>query len=285
MTNAAVQALVGDLEEIKVERRGAVLVVTLDRAEANNTLVPRVYDELHAVYTNLDPDVRAVVFTSTGEKAFCTGADMKAAAKNLRTLSRHVSGAMKFTPVHYDVWLPYLVAVNGTCSAAGFHFLADADYVVTADHATFLETHVNVGQVGAIEPMTLAPRIGIGNALRLTVLGKAGRLSAADALRISLVDEVVPKGQELERAVHLATEAAKGSPAAIEISKKAIYSTMELPMQEALEQAWQQLLQHREHHPDATEGPKAFAEKREPRWQAPRPAGNDGGQGAGKEGS
>jgi hypothetical protein len=54
-------------------------------------------------------------------------------------------------------------------------------------------------------------------------------------------------------------------------------------MEQALEEAWQQLLQHREHHPDATEGPKAFAEKRPPRWQPPRPAGNDGGKESGEE--
>ena len=100
--------------------------------------------------------------------------------------------------------------------------------------ATFLDTHVDVGQVAAIEPITLLPRIGLGNALRMAVLGQDGRMDAAEALRISLVDEVVEPDALLARAVTLAEQASSGSPAAIEASKRAIRGALERPISEAM---------------------------------------------------
>jgi enoyl-CoA hydratase/carnithine racemase len=164
------------------------------------------------------------------------------------------------------VWLPTIVAVNGVCTGSGFHFVADADIVVASTVASFLDTHVSVGQVTAIEPITLLPRIGLGNALRLSVLGKHGRITAEEAFRISLVDELVEPERLLERAIELAELAATGSPAAIEASKRAIRGSLEHPMSEAMQHGWELLLAHRQ-HPDSDEGPHAFVEKREPKWQ------------------
>ena len=70
---------------------------------------------------------------------------------------------MTVTPLNCDIWLPTIVAVNGVCTGAGLHFIADADLVVASSTASFLDTHVSVGQVAAIEPITLLPRIGLGN--------------------------------------------------------------------------------------------------------------------------
>ena len=170
------------------------------------------------------------------------------------------------TPLHCDVWLPTIVAVNGVCTGAGLHFVADADVVLASTSASFLDTHVSVGQVAAIEPITLLPRIGLGNALRLTVLGRHGRIGAEEALRISLVDEVVEAEALLERAMARAEQAASGSPAAIEASKRAIVAALDLPLREAMQRGWERLVAHRD-HPDSHEGPMAFAEKRDPEWQ------------------
>jgi enoyl-CoA hydratase/carnithine racemase len=159
-----------------------------------------------------------------------------------------------------------VVAVNGVCTGAGLHFVADADVVVASSTATFLDTHVSVGQVAAIEPITLLARIGLGSALRLTVLGRHGRIGADEALRIGLVDEVVEPARLRARAAELAEQAASGSPAAIEASKRAIRGALELPMRDAMQAGWELLLSHRD-HPDSGEGPRAFAEKREAKWQ------------------
>jgi enoyl-CoA hydratase/carnithine racemase len=257
-------------DELRVERRGRVLVVTIDRQERMNALSQEVHDDFLATWTALKTDatVRAIVITGAGERAFCTGMDLKAFAERggPRPVKDDVHEELRLTPLHCDVWLPTIIAVNGVCTGAGLHFVADADVVVASSTATFLDTHVSVGQVTALEPITLLPRIGLGNALRLTVLGRHGRLRADEALRISLVDEVVDPAELLDRAVELAEQAATGSPAAIEASKRAVRGALERPMAEAMQYGWELLLAHRQ-HPDSHEGPMAFAEKREPKWQ------------------
>jgi enoyl-CoA hydratase/carnithine racemase len=257
-------------DELTVERHGRTLVVTIDRQDRMNALSPQIHDDLLATWTSVrtDPTVRAIVVTGAGDRAFCTGMDLKAAAERggPRPVKADVHDELRLTPLHCDVWLPTIVAVNGVCTGSGLHFIADADVVLASAKATFLDTHVSVGQVTAIEPITLLPRIGLGNALRLAVLGRHGRIDAAQASRISLVDEVVEPSRLLDRALEVAEQAASGSPAAIEASKRAIRGALERPMAEAMQYGWGLLLAHRE-HPDSIEGPLAFAEKREPRWQ------------------
>jgi enoyl-CoA hydratase/carnithine racemase len=257
-------------DDLKVDRRGSVIVVTIDRQERMNSLSQEVHDDLLATWTGLKTDrsVRAIVITGAGERAFCTGMDLKAFAERggPRPIKADVHEELRVTPMHCDVWLPTIVAVNGVCTGAGLHFIADADVVIASSSASFLDTHVSVGQVAAIEPITLLPRIGLGNALRLTVLGRHGRIAADEALRISLVDEVVEPELLLDRAVELAEQAASGSPTAIEASKRALRGALERPMSEAMQHGWELLLAHRE-HADSHEGPIAFAEKREPKWQ------------------
>ncbi len=193
--------------------------------------------------------------------------DLKAFAERggPREVTEDVHEELRVTPLHCDVWLPTIVAVNGVCTGAGLHFVADADVVVASTSASFLDTHVSVGQVAAVEPISLLPRIGLGNVLRLTVLGRHGRLGAEEALRIGLVDELVEPEALRGRAVELAEWAAEGSPTAIEGSKRAIRGALDLPHNAAMQAGWELLLAHRR-HPDSLEGPLAFSEKREPKW-------------------
>ncbi len=235
-----------------------------------NAFSQEVYDGLLETWTSLagDRSVRAILVTGAGDRAFCTGMDLKAFAERggPNPVKADVHEQLRVTPLNCDVWLPTVVAVNGVCTGAGLHFVADADVVVASSTATFLDTHVSVGQVAAIEPITLLARIGLGSALRLTVLGRHGRIGADEALRIGLVDEVVEPARLRARAAELAEQAASGSPAAIEASKRAIRGALELPMRDAMQAGWELLLSHRD-HPDSGEGPRAFAEKREAKWQ------------------
>lgn len=253
-----------------VERIGRVLVVTIDRQDRMNALSQEVHDGLTDTWLSLHDDrsVRAIVITGAGERAFCTGMDLKAFAERggPRPAKDDVHEELRLTPMHCDVWLPTIVAVNGVCTGAGLHFVAEADLVVASTTASFLDTHVSVGQVTALEPITLLPRIGLGNALRLAVLGRHGRIGAEEALRISLVDEVVAPASLMERAMERAEQAASGSPAAVEASKRAIVGAMDRPMREAMQHGWELLLAHRQ-HPDSHEGPAAFVEKRDPEWR------------------
>src|SRR5262245_6547026 len=217
--------------ELKLERDGAVLIATIDRPERMNAIgtqlleaFPRVWPEAAA-----DPSVRALVITASGDRAFCTGMDLREVTERGHHRPRgETYDSERITPLNCDVWLPTIVAVNGVCTGSGLHFIADADVVVASTTASFLDTHVAVGQVSVIEPITLLDRIGVGNALKMVVLGRAGRLDAAEALRISLVDEVVEPEQLRIRAVELAHAAASGSPSAMEKSKRAIRGALEL---------------------------------------------------------
>jgi enoyl-CoA hydratase/carnithine racemase len=257
-------------DELKVERRGRVLVVTVDRQERMNALNQAVHDGLFETWNSVksDPGIRAIVITGAGDRAFCTGMDLQdhAARGGPRPSKPNVHDELRQTPLQCDIWMPTIVAVNGVCVGGGFHFVADADVVIASTKASFVDTHVSVGQVAALEPITLLPRIGLGNVLKLMVLGRKGRLGPEEALRISLVDEVVEPEHLLDRAVELAEAAASGSPAAIEASKRAIRAALERPMAEAMQYGWELLLAHRQ-HPDSIEGPRAFAEKREAQWQ------------------
>jgi enoyl-CoA hydratase/carnithine racemase len=255
--------------ELKVERRGRVLVVTIDREHRMNALNEAMHDGLRETWMSLESDrgIRAIVITGVGDRAFCTGMDLRDHAERggPRPAKADVHEHQRLTPLNCGVWLPTIVAVNGVCAGGGLHFVADADVVVASARASFVDTHVSVGQVAAIEPITLLPRIGLGNALRLMVLGRQGRIGPEEALRISLVDEVVEQEKLLNRAIELAEIAASGSPAAVEASKRAIRGALDRPMAEAMQYGWELLLAHRE-HPDSLEGPRAFAERREAKW-------------------
>jgi enoyl-CoA hydratase/carnithine racemase len=183
--------------------------------------------------------------------------------------SDKVAEALKLSPLNCDVWLPTIVAVNGVCAGGGLHFVADADVVIASEEASFVDSHVSNGQVSALEPISLAPRMGFSNALRFAMLGSAGRMDAEEARRVGLVDEVVSKDRLLERAVELGDALSAPSPAAVEASKRAARASLEVGYSEAMQIGWDLLMAHRA-HPDALEGPAAFAEKRAPRWTARR---------------
>ncbi|HEV3186753.1 MAG TPA: enoyl-CoA hydratase/isomerase family protein [Acidimicrobiales bacterium] len=255
--------------ELRLERDGAVLIATIDREDKMNALGTQLHEDLEAAWASVkaDSSIRAIVLTAVGERSFCTGMDLRelVARGEHRQSPENVHDALKITPLNCGVWLPTVVAVNGVCAAAGLHFVADADVVIGSTKAWFVDTHVSVGQVSAIEPITLIPRIGLGNALRLALLGRAGRVDVEEALRISLIDEIVDPGQLRSRAIELAQAMAAGSPAAAEASKRAIRGALERPMSDAMQYGWEVLRAHRE-HPDCTEGPRAFSEKRTPQW-------------------
>jgi enoyl-CoA hydratase/carnithine racemase len=255
--------------DLKLERDGAVLIATIDRPEHMNTIGSQLREELPQAWTDAaaDASIRALVVTASGDRAFCTGMDLKETVErgHHRPIAETYHG-QRLTPLNCDVWLPTIVAVNGVCAGAGLHFIADADVVIASSGASFVDTHVSVGQVSAIEPITLLDRIGVGNALRLVVLGRTGRIGPDDALRISLIDEIVDHDTLRSRAVELGHAAASGSPSAIEKSKRAIRAALELPRHEALQYGWDLLRDQREQHPDALEGPRAFVERRAPNW-------------------
>jgi enoyl-CoA hydratase/carnithine racemase len=248
-----------DDDELLVERDGHVVVITINRPQRLNALSRGVRSRLTGLWPELDadPDVRAVVVTAAGDRAFSSGGDVS-----------EFDGAEdypRFTARQAGVFKPVILAVNGLCASAGLHFVADSDIVICSENATFFDTHAHVGQVSALEPIGLARRIPVGEVLRMVTLGRAYRIDAARALAIGLVSEVVPLEQLRARAIELARIVASASPQTLKVSLRAIWESLDLGLDDGLRHGYELLQAHLD-HPDAQEGPAAFMARREPQW-------------------
>jgi len=261
-------------KELIYARDGHVLTLTLNRPERMNALNHNLLKvELPAAFREAaaDPEVRVVIVTGAGERAFCSGADLKDAAEtgSIGGTSGPSQGPYyRGTPtdfLHVGFDKPVIVAVNGMCLGAGLHFVADGDLVLCSDRATFFDTHVRVGQVFALESIALMRRVAFGEVMRMMLISGAERLDAQAALRIGLVSEVVPHAELLKRAAGLGATIAEYSPATIAASKRAMWEALDRGLFDALENGWRYIYQHWS-HPDYVEGPRAFTEKRKPNW-------------------
>lgn len=248
---------------------GAVATVRLNRPEVGNALSRAMRPALAAIWADVmaDDAVRVVIITGAGDRHSCTGADIREVAETGSTTSGHgrVSEDIVWSPLQQGVWKPVICAVNGLVAGGGLHFVADADIVVAAAHASFMDTHVSVGQVGAVENIGLTRRMPIGAVLRMTLMGRHFRLDATRAHQLGLVDEVVDADELMATARTIADAIASNSPAAVTLSKQAIWAATEMPHQAALEHGWALARTHWS-HPDFREGARAFAERRPPRW-------------------
>ncbi|MFI7166274.1 enoyl-CoA hydratase/isomerase family protein [Rhodococcus erythropolis] len=242
--------------------------MTLDRVERMNAISPDMLGELAQVWDQFEREgsLRVAVVTGAGRKAFCSGADVSSVADKSRARTGVFERENSFTPLQAKVTKPTICAVNGVCAGGGLHFVADTDFTIAADSATFVDPHVSVGQVSAIETMVLARRIPHQAVMRMMLLGRAERLSAQRALELGMVTEVVPANRLRERALELAAVIASNSPDAIAASRACIWDALERPLHDAIRLAWPVLRAHGDNHPDAQEGPKAFFEKRPANW-------------------
>jgi enoyl-CoA hydratase/carnithine racemase len=256
-------------EGLRYEKRDHIAYLTLDRPERGNSLHPAMHTLIRKIWEDVkrDPDVRAVIMTGTGDQHFCTGADLGVIADNGRVSQGPgpVNDEVFWSPRQNQVWKPVICAVNGACAGGGLHFVADADIVLAAPEAYFVDPHVNVGMVGGLESTSLAYRLPIGAVLRMTLMGRAYRMSAQRAFELGLVDEVIARGKLLSTATEIATAIVANSPTAVSLSKQAIWASREMSYQQALEYGWALIRMHW-NHPDFREGPAAFSEGRVPEW-------------------
>jgi enoyl-CoA hydratase/carnithine racemase len=259
-------------ETLQVERHGHVGWLIFDRPKAANAMNATMMGELEQAWLELDadPQVRVIVNTGNGA-AFQTGVDVVQLAKDkdaMRKFSRQTRDAtLRFTSWHLGIWKPVIAAVNGTCAGGGMHFVADADIVLAAANASFVDPHVSIGQVVAYEGIALARKSPMEAILRMALVGRHERLSAERARQLGILSEVVDPPEQLrERAQALAETIARNSPAAMRATKQALWGALESGLTDACRNG-AQLLAGLWGHPDQDEGPRAFAEKREPDWQ------------------
>jgi enoyl-CoA hydratase/carnithine racemase len=272
---------------LTVERRGPVGWLVFDRPSARNAMDATMLAELETAWRQLDADsaVRVIVNTGAGP-AFQTGLDMAQLAGDrdaLRLQSQRTKRAeLRLTAWHNQVWKPVIAAVNGTCAGGGLHFVADADIVVAASDAVFLDPHASVGQVTAYEPIGLVRKMPAEAVMRMALVGRHERLSAQRALELGMISQVVDPPERLrDEAQRLAETIARNSPAAMAATKRALWRALELGLTDAC-RAGAKDLASLWGHPDQEEGPQAFAEKRDPVWAPPGaakpPASPPGGE-------
>ena len=261
-----------------LERRGPVGWLVFDRPSAGNAMDATMLGELEAAWRELDedPDVRAIVNTGAGP-AFQTGLDMVQLSRDreaLRVQSRRTKRAeLRLTAWHNQVWKPVIAAVNGVCAGGGLHFVADADVVLASSNASFVDPHVSLGQVSAYETIGLVRKSPMEPIVRMALTGAHERIDAARARQLGILSQVVDPPDALRDAgQELAEKVARNSPAAMRATKQALWGALELGLTDA-SRAGGRALVSMWGHPDQEEGPRAFAEKREPVWQTLEPHG------------
>jgi enoyl-CoA hydratase/carnithine racemase len=264
------------MPDVRYEKIDHVAVITLDRPGQGNSLSARVmYEELPAAWKEArdDDEVRCVVFTASGDRFFCTGVDLRDPEMQRRTSeSTGSSGAssgsaeLRVTGRQCDVWKPIITAVNGQAIGGGLMFVGDSDIVIASENAKFSNTGVSLGILAPVGPVVLARKIPFEWVMRMMVLGRHESVDARKALEIGLVSEVHPPGKLRDAVLELAQKVASNSPAAVEQAVRAMWETLELPLSEALANSLRRSGSLRG-HPDAIEGPLAWREKREPKWQ------------------
>ena len=258
-------------ETLLVERRGPVGWLAFDRPEVGNAMNATMLGELEVAWRELDtdPEVRVIVNTGNGP-AFQTGLDVAQLSRDkeaLREQSRRTrDSTLKLTAWHNQVWKPVIAAVNGTCAGGGLHFVADADIVIAAESATFLDPHVSIGQVTAFEAIALARTSPMEAVLRMALVGRYERITAERARVLGILSEVVADDDLEAAALDLAEKVARNSPAAMAATKRALWGALERGLTDACRAGAAEMMTMWG-HPDQTEGPVAWAEKREPQWE------------------
>ena len=254
-----------------VDKRGNVLIITINRPEARNAVNSAVSiavgDALAAAQD--DPEVRVVVITGAGEKSFCAGADLKAISRR-ENLYHPDHGEWGFAGyVRHFIDKPTIAAVNGTALGGGTELALASDLVVARESATFGLPEVKRGLIAAAGGVfRIAQQLPPKVAMELLFTGEP--MSAADALKWGLINEVVPDGTELEAALALAQRITVNAPLAVQASKRVAYGaddgviTDDEPSWARTTREFPTLLKSE----DAKEGPLAFAEKRQPVWKA-----------------
>jgi enoyl-CoA hydratase len=256
---------------LKLERHGPVGWLIFDRPDVGNAMDSVMFDELERAWHELDADPEVRVIVNTGEgRSFQTGVDVTQIAQDrdaLREHSRRTRDAtLKFTGWHCGVWKPVIAAVNGLCAGGGLHFVADADIVLAASDAAFVDPHVSLGQVVAFEGIALARKSPMESIMRMALVGRYERLTVDRAHQLGIVGQVVDPPDQLRTvAQELGEKIAKNSPAAMAATKKALWGALEAGLTEASREGAKHLVSMWG-HPDQEEGPQAFAEKREADW-------------------
>lgn len=252
------------MSKVLFETRGEIAYVTINRPERLNACDFDTYERLAQCWERFrdDPALRVAILSGSGERAFCVGSDIKA---NYGEGRAEREPPNRLFPVLATMTKPIVVAINGHCNGGGLEQALACDIRVAAAHAQFGLGEVLLGLLPGGGGTQRLPRlIPLGRALELLYTG--ARIDADEALRLGLVDHVVPAGELMSKCEAIATAILRGAPLAVEKIREAVMRGRDLPLAAGLA-IERDLFEYLRGTADAVEGAAAFAAKRPPRWQ------------------
>ena len=236
-----------------------------------NAVDKATWDRLEEIWQEIeaDSDVRVVVLSGSGEKAFCAGADMKATGGDTKSGLEYWAdsreGGFGGLTIRKSLQVPVIAKVNGFAVGGGFELVLGCDIVIAAEHASFGLPEARVGRMPLDGGMIVLPRL-IPQKLAMGMMLTGNRISASDAQSWGLVNEVVD-GSELDAAVERWVEQIlECAPLSVKAIKECVKETIDLPIEQAHAMRLPTLIAALESE-DADEGPLAFREKRKPNWK------------------
>ena len=254
---------------IKTNREGSILEVTLDRPKANaiDLHTSRIMGEVFADFRD-DPDLRVAILTGAGEKFFCPGWDLKAAADGDAVDGDYGVGGFGGLQELRGMNKPVIAAVNGICCGGGLELALSADIILAADHATFALPEIRSGTVADAASVKLPKRIPYHIAMELLLTGRW--FDTDEALNWGLINHVHPADDLMAQAWDMARLLASGPPLVYAAIKEVVRDAEDAKFQDAMNRITKRQLKSIDRlysSEDQLEGAKAFAEKRDPVWK------------------
>lgn len=254
---------------VKTRREGGILEVTLDRPKANaiDLATSRIMGDIFAGFRD-DPDLRVVIITGAGDKFFCPGWDLKAAADGDAVDGDYGVGGFGGLQELRDLNKPVIAAVNGICCGGGLEWALSADIILAADHATFALPEIRSGTVADAASVKLPKRIPYHIAMELLLTGRW--FDASEAKSWGIVNHIHPAGDLMNKAWTIARLLESGPPLVYAAIKEIVRDAEDAKFQDAMNRITGRQLRSVDvlyGSDDNLEGARAFAEKRDPVWK------------------